>query len=142
MKKILILIAGLFAFLACSQPKEVPFTEVRNYFFRNDASIPADAKVADAATFESLFGAAAVMGKDGTPTPIDFEKEFVIAVVVPQTDVETALAPIGLVKDGNTLVFTYKETLGEPLTYTIRPLLLVKVDKEYETATVKLVKKD
>ena len=119
---------------------DVPFTIVRNYFFRNDAVIPKNAKIADKASFDRLFGAAAYMGKDGEPTKIDFGRQFVIAVVNPVTDVATELKPVSLSKENGELIFNYQETLGEKQTWSMQPVLLVVVDNEYEAASVKLVK--
>ena len=119
---------------------EVPFTVARNYFFRNDASVPKNAKITDQAAFDRLFGAAAFMGKDGEPTRIDFGGQFVIAVVNPVTDVATELKPVSLSKENGELIFNYKETLGEKQTWSMQPVLLILVDREYEAASVKLVK--
>lgn len=140
MKKLTTLLLMLAAAVACSRSETVPFEEVRNYFFRNDAAIPSAPKVDSAEGFESLFGAAAFMGKDGTPTAIDFDKEFVIAVVDPKTDVATELTPVSLEKRGDELIFTYKETLGEKLGWTMQPLLLVKVGRSHDAPSVKLVR--
>ncbi len=119
---------------------EVPFTEVRNYFFRIDASIPKDAKITDQASFDRLFGAAAFMGKGGEPTKIDFGSQFVLAVVKPVTDVSTELEPVSLVREGDELIFTYKEILGEKQTWSMQPVLLVVADREYDAPSVRLVK--
>ena len=119
---------------------EVPFTVVRNYFFRNDAIIPKDAKITDKASFDRLFGAAVFMGKDGEPTKIDFGRQFVIAVVNPVTDISTELKPLSLAKKDNELIFNYQEILGEKQTWSMQPILLVLVDREYEAASVKLIK--
>ena len=119
---------------------QVPFDVVRNYFFRNDASIPKEAMIADQASFDRLFGPAAFMGKDGEPTKIDFGRQFVLAVVRPVTDVSTELKPVSLAKEGGELIFTYKEILGEKQTWSMQPMLLVVVDREYDAPSVRLVK--
>ena len=124
----------------CGDIPEVPFTVVRNYFFRNDATVPSNPLVNDKAAFDGLFGAAAFMGKNGEPTSVDFERQFVIAVVNPVTDVLTELEPVSLSKTGEELIFTYKETTGDRQTWTMQPILLVAVDREYEAASVRLVK--
>ena len=138
MKRILLLLAGLMALAACKETTEVPFTELERYFFKNGQEIPQDPKVDTAEEFATLFGAAAVMGEGGKPTPIDWAHEFVIAVVNPVTDCATELAPESLRLDGGELVFTYTETVGEKQTWTMQPILLVKVDRKYEATTVRL----
>jgi len=80
------------------------------------------------------------MGADGQPTPVDFGKEFVIAVVNPVTEFHTSLASESLQKTGGQLVFTYAETVGDKQTWTMQPVLLVKVDRQHETETVRLEK--
>ena len=138
MKRILLLLTGLIALAACKETTEVPFTELERYFFKNGQEIPQDPKVDTAEEFATLFGAAAVMGEGGMPTPIDWAHEFVIAVVNPVTDCATELAPESLRLDGGELVFTYTETVGEKQTWTMQPILLVKVDRKYEAAAVRL----
>ena len=80
------------------------------------------------------------MGKDGLPMPVDFGKEFVIAVINPVTDRLTELAPESLREEGGKLVFTYRETVGPSKSWNMRPLLLVKVDRRYDRGEVALSK--
>lgn len=141
MKRILLLISSVLALVSCQEQKEtvVPFKQATNYFFRNDAEIPSDAKITDKATFENLFGMAAVMGKGGIPTVIDWNKEFVIAIVKPKTQDKTELEPLSLVAKDKSLVYTYCLTEGpESLSYTIQPVLLILVDRQWENLPVKL----
>lgn len=140
MRRVILFIAAVLSFASCKQSADIPFEEVQNYFFRNDADIPENPVIDSSEQFEELFGAAAFMGKDGQPTSIDFDKEFVIAVVNPVTDFLTELTPESLQKVDGELVFTYRETVGEKQSWTMRPILLVKVDRKYKTDTVKLVK--
>jgi len=142
MKKFFFALMGIIGLTACNGMKDdVPFHEMHNYFFQNDAAEPSEAKISDSATFESLFGAAALMGEDGQPTPIDFSKEFVIAVVNPVTDRATELVPESLQKVDGELVFTYTEKVGETQTWTSRPILLIKVSRSHDADKVRLVRK-
>ena len=122
----------------CAPAENVPFETVKNYFFRNDAEVPASPAITTQEQFDSLFGAAAFMGKDGQPTKIDFGEQFVIAVVLPETDIETTLEPVSLTRSGGTLTFTYAKTEGEKVSYTMRPVLLVAADKAAGAKTVVL----
>lgn len=74
---------------------------------------------------------APVMGEHGMSTPVDFDKEYVIAVSKPATDLETELLPMSLKHDidGN-VVFTYNVKTGRKLLYTLVPCLLIKVSKD------------
>lgn len=144
MNKLLGILSGILLCIAmallgsCSPSGNVPFDTVRNYFFRNDATVPSSPKISSQEQFDSLFGAAAFMGKDGQPTSIDFDRQFVIAVVLPETDIETTLEPLSLTRSGGELTFTYVKKEGGKVSYTMRPLLLVAVDKAHETETVVL----
>ena len=139
-RRAILFIAAVLPLASCSQAADIPFEEVKNYFFRNDAAIPESPVIDSAEQFDELFGAAAFMGKDGQPTSIDFSKEFVIAVVNPVTDCLTELVPESLQKVDGELVFTYHETIGEQQSWTMQPILLVKLDRQYKTDTVKLAK--
>lgn len=137
MKRILLLLACLTALASC-KGTPVPFTHVDRYFFKNGQEIPQDPKIHTAEEFETLFGMAAVMSEERRPTPIDWAHEFVIAVVNPVTDCNTVLLPLSLVQKGRKLVFTYVEMVGDKHTWTEQPILLIKVDRKYEAAPVRL----
>jgi len=136
MKHILAYLAVAMSFISCIPSTGIPFTEVKNHFFRNDAVLPSSPKIDSREQFDAMFGTAAFMGKDGTPTSIDFDKEFVIAVVCPVTDVATELVAESLHKAGDQLVFSYRETRGDRQGWSMRPVLLVKVDRKYECRDV------
>lgn len=125
----ILLAAAMVLALSCDSPENVPYEVVRNYFFRNDASAPDSPLITTQEQFESLFGAAAFMGKDGQPTHIDFDRQSVIAVVLPETDMETTLEPLSLSRSGKTLTFTYGKKVDQKVLYTMRPVLLVAMDK-------------
>ena len=141
MKRILLILAGLMALASCKGPSEVPFTELDHYFFKNGQPLPQDPKVDTAEDFATYFGAAAVMGEGGKPTPIDWAHEFVIAVVYPVIDIATELAPESLIREDGELVFTYIETVGEQQSWSMQPMLLIKVDRKYEGKSVRVDRK-
>ena len=138
MRKTILLLAAALAFASCRQGSDIPFEEVRNYFFRSDAELPENPVIDTSGQFDALFGAAALMGRDGRPTVVDFGKEFVIAVVNPVTDCRTELVPESLRKEDGELVFTYQETIGERQSWAMRPVLLVKVERVYKGEAVRL----
>lgn len=138
MKRILFLLASLIALVSCNGASDVPFSELDNYFFKNGQDIPDNPIIDTEEAFSSLFGMASFMGSDGKPTPIDFGKEFVIAVVNPVTGFQTDLEPESLQMEDGELVFTYNETVGESQTWSMQPILLIKVDRKYETKDIRL----
>jgi len=140
MKKGFVLALATLLLVACGQKKEVPFEVAHNYFVRNDVTAPVPAKIASLEEFESYFGMAAFMGKNGQPTPIDFETQFAIAVVLPETNHSTELQAESLTDDGQKLIFTYSADVAEKEnTWTQVPVLLIFVDRQYERDNVKLI---
>lgn len=119
---------------------EIPYQTVNNYFINNDID-----KVPELITtqseFTKCFGMATVMGNDGKPTDIDFNKQFVIVTAAPETDIATAITPVSLEKVGDSLVFTCKMLQEEQQSYTTHPFVMVKVDRQYEgPVKVKIMK--
>ena len=134
-----ILIAHMF-----KQPSEtrVPFVVAHNYFVRNDVTEPVPVKIGSQDEFEHYFGMAAFMGKNGQPTPIDFEKQFAIAVVLSETNHSTELQAKSLTDDGQKLIFTYSVDFApEENTWTQVPMLLIFVDRQYERNSVETQEK-
>lgn len=119
-----------------SRRMDIPYVVAKNYFFNNEAAIPADPRITTQAAFEKLFGIASFMGKDGEPTPIDFSKQFVIAVVLPETDVQTDIEGGTLTATKNEMTFIYKVSRGEKQSFTTQPMLLIVVDKKHDTGKV------
>ena len=111
----------------------VPCKTVENYFVRNDVEgmPPMIIKASD--EFERYFGMAATMGPDGRPTDVDFNKNYVICVALLPTDLDTDLSVESLseAREGK-LILRYAIRRGERRSYSIRPLLLLMVDKKYE----------
>jgi len=139
MRKLFILAIAAMLLAACGQKKEIPFTEAHNYFVRNDVTGQVPAKIGSQDEFERYFGMATFMGKNGQPTPIDFETQFAIAVVLPETSHSTELQAESLTDDGQKLLFAYRaEVAPEENTWTQVPVLLIFVDRQYERERVEL----
>ena len=79
------------------------------------------------------------MGKNGIPTNIDFNKQFVIGVVLPIRNQQTKIIPGKLVKRNNELEFTYKIKRGSTMSSSMQLMLLIVVDRKYETDKVRVV---
>ena len=143
-----ILLGVIFVTLAACDPKpketEVPYTELKHYFLRNDAEIPTNPKIDTQEQFDSLFGMARVMGAEGQPTHVDFERQFVIAVVLPITNQQTEL--------NNAHLYTTYDLLGhsilrlkynvhrdeDTLSYSMQPILLIAVDRQHDAERIDL----
>ena len=142
MRKILFALVALIVFAACGDKasNEIPFEVARNYFFTNDAeALPISPKITSDAEFNKYFGMAATMGEDGSPTEIDFSRQFVLAIVLPVTDYATEINPVKLEARGDTLVYTHEIKRGEKQTYSIQPISIIIVDKRHERQEVLLV---
>ena len=150
MKKILFALAALII-AACGNQQavvpaegdkastEVAFEVAKNYFFKNNQEIPASPKITTAEEFSKLFGMATTMGKDGKPTPIDFTKQFVLAIVLPVTNLATEITPARLDEKGDTLFYFYDAKVGEAQSYSTQPISLIILDKKYADKTVVMV---
>ena len=152
MKKILMAFAALIALAACNSKQaaapeaedgnaaqEVAFTVAQNYFFKNNQQLPDNPKITTAEEFNKLFGMATTMGEGGKPTAIDFSKQFVLAIVQPVTDFATEINPLKVEEKGDTLFYTYGVKTGEKQSFSIQPVSIIILDKEYENKQVVLV---
>jgi len=110
----------------------LPFTLAKNYFFKNNQELPTDPKIRTSSQFEQLFGRAAFMGKEGEPTPIDFSKQFAIAIVMPVTDRVTEIVPVELRLKDDKLYYSYEINEKEKTSYQMQPLSIIVLDKKYE----------
>lgn len=152
MKKVLFAFAALICMAACGNKQtaapqeensngksEVAFEVANNYFFNNDQEIPASPKVTTKEDFDKLFGMAAVMGEDGQPTEIDFAKQFVLAIVLPITNVSTEINPVKVEVQGDSLFYTYEVKEGETMSSSMQPCSIITLDKQYENKEVILI---
>ncbi len=150
MKRSLKTLCSLFAVLAllvsCNATTPlaydgpVPNKELHNYFYANNAGKTPPTKITTEDTFERYFGESAYMGKRGEPTRVDFDAQFVIALVLPETKYDTQILPQRLIKRGNRITLYYKVRQGRARSFTIRPIYLVKVDSQYEAEEVVTVR--
>jgi len=127
--------------VSCGSAKdayELSYTEARNYYFRNDATPPNNPLLTTQDDFDALFGCAAVMGKDGAPTRIDFDRQSAIAVVLPETDVSTIIKLGALVRHGDTLTLKYAVEQGQKMSYTIQPMAIAITERQPASSRVVL----
>ena len=150
MKKILFALAMLLTMTACTSNStesatnnkgtdKVAFEVAKNYFFKNDQQIPVSPKITTEEEFNKFFGMATIMGEDGKPTSIDFTKQFVLSIVLPITDIATEINPVKVEAKSDSLFYTYEVKTGEKQTYSIQPVSIIILDKQYENNEVKLI---
>ncbi len=150
MKKVLLAFAVLLGLVACTTNKatsaeksvvssEVPFTVAEHYFINKGQDIPVNPKITSDELFKQLFGMATVMGENGKPTEIDFSKQFVLAVVLPVTDINTEINPVKVEEKGDTLFYHYDVKTGEKQSFNIQPLSIIILDKKYENKEIFLI---
>lgn len=144
-KHLSILLAAALCLAGCEHDGHsdgVPYKRAEHYFLRNNVDarkVPVQIKTQ--AEFDRYFGMAAVMG--GQPTAIDFDRQFVIAIVLPETTHSTAIHPGPLTDAGESLQLEYRVSVApEENTWTSVPVSLLIVDKRYDRPTVTLTKKD
>lgn len=109
----------------------IPYQIAENYFIKNNVKDTVPATITTRAGFENYFGMAAHMGKNGKPTPIDFGKKYVIVVDYPNTKRNIDMQPGLLIKRGADITFNFKINRGPKMRYSIRPFLMIVVDKQY-----------
>lgn len=135
MSLLLMLMAVIPAAAASAKP--VKFTEVKRYFHNNDAPLPKNVLITTQADFDSQFSPAAVMGKDGQPTVLDFKRQAVLAIVLPETDKAAEIKDVKLVSTGkNQLQLSYTAEYGARHGYTTQPVYLMAIDGKYRTSNV------
>lgn len=150
MKKIFLASVALLAMSACTshstdanknneETVEVAYEVAKNYYFKKGQQIPASPKITSDDELDNLFGMATVMGKDGKPTSIDFTKQFVLAIVLPVTDTATEINPVKVEVKSDSLFYTYEVKTGEKQTFSIRPVSIIILDKQYENKDLKLI---
>lgn len=117
--------------------KSIPYEVAEQYFVRNDVNGLPPTTITSDKEFEQYFGMAAVMGPNGSPTEIDFNKSFVICIALAPTDIETSLSVIYLTNtNSDQLDLRYEIKQGAKMSYTTQPLLLLVVDKKYEMPVI------
>ena len=139
MKKLILTATIMVSALSCFAQTDtitvkngnVPYIKARNYFFRNDAQIPNNPVINDEKTFNSYFGMATVMGEEGKPTEIDFSKQFVIATVLPVTDISTRIEPTKLKVNDRQIDYAYTIVKGRKMSSKMQPCLILVIDRKY-----------
>ncbi len=124
--------------MVSAKEKVVNYTEVKHYFHIKDTTLPYNKLITSQADFDKYFSPAAVMGKDGEPTKIDFRKKIVVAIALSETDRATEIKDLKVVDTGkgeysekNELHLKYTVNYGSRRSYVIEPMYLVAIDAKY-----------
>lgn len=114
----------------------VPFKEAQNYFLlTNYKEAPLHSvKITNQKFFDSLFGAATTMGKNGRPTPIDFNSNYIIAIIDKKSNRAKELSVKSITQLKNELTIVMFSSEISKSTYVSRPVKLLIVPKTYQGA--------
>jgi hypothetical protein len=108
----------------------VPYTTLENYFVRNDVDCSKQQRliIDNQRDFEGYFGMAATMG--GLPTEVNWNKQYVVALILPETNRATSITPINVkVANDDIMVFSYHVKKGDKMSHKMVPFTAVAIDK-------------
>lgn len=118
----------------------VAYTMLRNYFHNNNAPMPSTPLITTQQEFDAQFGMAAYMGKDGQPTPVNFKRQVVLAIVLPITNKAIDIDSISVKEtDKSELTLAYTVHEGVERGFETQPIYLMAVDKKYRSYNVKVL---
>ena len=134
------LVIATLLLCSCASKKNgnVAYVEAHGYFVRNDVTDIVPSYYTSQAEFDSVFGCAAMMGKDGMPTKIDFNKSNVIAVVGKETSRPTEYSPVSLKLRNDTIYLRYSIKKDISTSYIMVPSMLLIIDKPTKVPVIKL----
>ena len=131
----IILIAIAFLSISLSscnnQRTKVQYETAEGYFIlntvKNDGAY--EKKFSTKEEFDSYFGTAATMSS--LPTPIDFDKKFAAAYILPVTNTATTINVDSVIWNGNKTEMWLSIKSGDELSYSTRPVKIILIDKKY-----------
>lgn len=112
------------------QESEIKFQIIENYFIRNDAKIVDFIKIESPEKFNQIFGVARTMSNFSKLRDIDFTKEYIIAMMLPETHYETNIYPVSVKKnDENKIILTFNYKIKEKRQFTVIPFFAIVIDR-------------
>ena len=108
----------------------VHYTTLENYFVRNDVDCSKQRRLIldNQQDFDTFFGKAATMG--GLPTTVNWNKQYVVAIILPETKRATSIEPVAVkVTDNDVVVFSYHIKKGDKMSHSMVPFTAVAIDK-------------
>ena len=151
MRKFITIMAIIAVALSCAQcttskelrqakkgAKSVPYTLLENYYVRNDVdgSKPHRLIIDNERDFNAFFGPAAIMG--GLPTDINWKKQFVVAILLPETNKPTMVTPMSVKKSPGNIIFKYQVNRGTKTSYTLIPFAAVALNRDVDPQQLKV----
>lgn len=142
MKKLFLIVALAAVALLCCQcttskelrqarkgAQDVPYTVLQNYYVRNDVNATQMQRLIldNEEDFNAFFGPAAVMG--GLPTDINWKTQFVIAIILPETERTTNVIPKAVKQSPGNVIFEYALNRGHKTGYRQVPFSAVAVNR-------------
>ena len=137
--------AGLLMLTQCSIPRKIEanaypidFTQLHNYYVVNSHKPKKIERkiINNEEEFRNIFGEAAVMGANGNPTPVNFKTQFVLAVILPETNRDVSVSPLQVLENGNVVIFDYRVEKGAKNTYTMVPFTAIALDRPLEVLSM------
>lgn len=118
---------------SCNTAKSgINYKTASHYFVRNDVTNYSPRLIQSSDEFERYFGAATTMGKDGLPTDINFAKQNVVAIIEPETNLDTDIKISSVKKQDGKITVRYNVVqTGAPRSYSTVPCLLLSIDKKH-----------
>lgn len=109
----------------------IGFEDMNNYFVLNTVNVDKELHlfINNQEEFSTYFGEAAVMGRNGQPTKVDFKTQYVVAILLPPTDRETSVSIYDVAMVDTTVVIKYRVKKGDRMSYTMQPFTMVALDK-------------
>ena len=80
--------------------------------------------------FDAVFGPAALMG--GLPTDINWKRQFVVAVLLPETNRPTMVTPLEVKQSPGNVIFYYQVNRGRKTSYKLVPFAAVALDRSVD----------
>ncbi len=117
----------------------IPFTQLRNYHVRNDVDCSKLQRLilGNQADFDKVFGKAAYMG--GLPTEVNWKKQYVLALIWPETNRETTITPIDVRQDDDKVVLCYHvEQAQKTMSHKMVTFTAVAIDKPKTSQQMKI----
>lgn len=142
-KTLFLVLLALASFVPAGAAKQkntgvVVLKELHNYFHNRDAQLLNTPLVTSREEFDRQFGEAAVMGKDGQPTPVNFRREVVLAIVLPETNRTTEIDSVELTETARgQLTLSYAVHYGSRRSYFTQPMRLFAVSSKYKGFVVR-----
>lgn len=110
--------------------KSIDHAIARNYFVKNTISEAQNLKIESQEQFDSFFGIASIMDSTETFVPIDFTKQFVLAIVLPASEFQTTIDLVSLKRGKNgSAHLTYCVFEKEIQSFSSQQAMIIVVDK-------------